>query len=98
MGAWRGREWRRWGEESKAWLECSLPEVGGWRGKHRAQKQQVLRMGFKRFANSFIRVPCQIIRSGRKIIYRLLSWNPWQEVLLRGLDALKRGQYQPMRC
>ena len=82
----------------KAWFALSLPEVGRWREKHRAQKQQVLRMGFKRFANSFIRVPCQIIRSGRKIIYRLLSWNPWQEVLLRGLDALKRGQYQPMRC
>ena len=82
----------------KAWFALSLPEAGRWSEKHRAQKQQVLRMGFKRFTNSFMRVPCQIIRSGRKIIYRLLSWNPWQEVLLRGLDVLKRGLYQPMRC
>ncbi len=82
----------------KAWLALLLPEVGRWREKHRTQKQQMLRMEFKRFANYFIRVPCQIIRSCRKIIYRLLSWNPWQEVLLRGLDVLKRFQYQPMRC
>ena len=82
----------------KAWFALSLPEVGRWREKHRDQKQQVLRMGFKRFANHFIRVPCQIIRSGRKIIHRLLAWNPGQEVLLRGFDVLKRGQHQPMRC
>ena len=82
----------------KAWFALSLPEVGRWGEKHRTQKQQVLRMEFKGFVNSFVRVPCQIIRSGRKIIYRLLSWNRWQEVLLRGFDVLKRGQYQPMRC
>ena len=23
-------------------------------------------------------IPCQIVRSGRRLVYRLLSWNPWQ--------------------
>ena len=82
----------------KAWFSLLLPEVGRWGEKHRAQKQQVLRMEFKQFVNGFIRVPCQIIRSGRKIIYRLLSWNPWQEVLLRGLDTLRGQHMQPMLC
>jgi len=82
----------------KAWFALLLPEAGRWGKKHRVQKQQVLHMAFKQFTNGFIRVPCQIIRSGRKIIFRLLAWNPWQEVLLRGLDVLKRWQYQPMRC
>ena len=82
----------------KAWFALSLPEVGRWREKHRVQKHQVLRMEFKRFVNGFIRVPCQVIRRGRKIIYRLLSWNPWQEVLLRGIDVLKRRLFRPMRC
>ncbi len=55
-------------------------------------------MEFKRFVNGFMRVPCQIVRTGRRIVYRLLSWNSWQEVLLRGVDALRRKKLCPMRC
>jgi len=51
-------------------------------------------MEFKTFLNSFMRVPCQIVRQSRKIIYRLLSWNPWQPVLFRLMDALS----MPLRC
>ena len=43
---------------------------------------------------AFIRVPCQIVRQGRRIVYRLLAWNPWQHVFLRAVDALRH----PMRC
>lgn len=78
----------------KAWFALLLPEEGRWARKHRAQKQDVLRMEFKTFANAFLRLPCQLIRAGRRVIFRLLNWNPWQEVLLRGLDAMR----YPMRC
>jgi hypothetical protein len=78
----------------KAWFALLLPAKGRWKQKYRQQKQQVQRMEFKRFVNSFIRLPCQIVRSGRRIVYRLLSWNPWMEVLLRGVDALQ----SPLRC
>lgn len=63
-------------------------------GKHRREKRGVLTMEFKRFVNAFIRVPCQIVRTSRRIVYRLLAWNPWQEVFARGLAALGR----PLRC
>ena len=46
-------------------------------------------MKFKTFLNGVMRLPCQIVRGGRRIVYRLLSWNPWQEVLLRAVDALR---------
>ena len=78
----------------KAWLALVLPESGRWRSKHRAQKQSLLRMEFKTFLNGVMRLPCQIVRTGRRIVYRLLSWNPWQEVLLRAVEALRL----PMRC
>jgi hypothetical protein len=74
----------------KAWFALSLPESGRWKEKHRAQKESVLKMEFKKFLNVLMRVPCQIVRTGRRIVYRLLSWNPWQEVLLRGVEALRR--------
>ncbi len=78
----------------KAWFALSLPETGRWAEKHRAQKRRVLRMEFKTFLNAIINVPCQIVRAGRRIVYRLLAWNPWQEVFLRGVDALR----SPLRC
>ena len=30
----------------------------------------------------------QIVRTGRRIVYRLLAWNPWQHVFLRAMEAL----------
>ena len=78
----------------KAWFALLLPERGRWKEKYRAEKRRVLTMEFKRFVNAFIRVPCQIVRAGRRIIYRLLAWNPWQEVFVRGLAALAC----PLRC
>jgi hypothetical protein len=78
----------------KAWLALCLPETGRWHQKHKAQKDTLLRMEFKTFLNAIMRLPCQIVRTGRRIVFRLLSWNPWQETLLRGVDALRL----PLRC
>jgi len=78
----------------KAWLALVLPEEGRWKQKYQAQKQSLLRMEFKTFLNGLMRLPCQIVRGGRRIVYRLLSWNPCQEVLLRAVEALR----VPLRC
>ncbi|MBU0640146.1 MAG: IS1380 family transposase [Planctomycetes bacterium] len=78
----------------KSWLALCLPENGRWADKHRAEKQTVLRMEFKRFLHAFMLVPCQIARQSRRVVYRLLSWNPWQGVFLRAVDAVSL----PMRC
>jgi hypothetical protein len=43
-------------------------------------------MEFRTFLNAFMRVPAQLVRSGRRIIFRLLGWNRWQSVFLRGVD------------
>ena len=73
----------------KAWFALLLPEEGRWKEKHGRQKRSVLSMEFKKFVNAFIRVPVQLVRAGRRVTFRLLSWNPWLEVLLRGVDALR---------
>ncbi|MFH0982937.1 MAG: IS1380 family transposase [Planctomycetota bacterium] len=78
----------------KAWFALRLPERGRWADKHKAEKQSVLKMEFKRFCNAFMRVPCQIVRQAGRIVYRLLAWNPWQHVFLRAADELRC----PMRC
>jgi hypothetical protein len=84
----------------KAWLALSLPETGRWAAKYTSEKSAVLRMEFKTFLNEFMRVPCQIIRGGRRTVYRLLSWGRWQHVFLRGVDALRTTSSWrvPLRC
>lgn len=78
----------------KAWFALLLPETGRWAEQYSAEKQKVLRMEFRTFQRAFIAMPCQIVRAGRRIIYRLLAWNPWQRVFLRGVAALR----SPLRC
>jgi hypothetical protein len=74
----------------KAWWALSLPEQPGrWQERHQTEKRWVLRLEFKAFVNAFVRLPCQIIRTGRKLIYRLLSWNPYQPIFFRLMDALR---------
>ncbi len=84
----------------KAWFALLLPECGRWKQKRRQEKTAVLRMGFKRFVNAFVRIPCQVVQTGRRLVYRLLAWNPWQTVFLRGVDALQTMSIwrHPLRC
>jgi hypothetical protein len=74
----------------KAWWALLLPEEPGrWRNRHQEEKRRVLGMEFKTFVNAFVRMPCQIIRTSRKLIYRLLSWNPHQHIFFRLFSALR---------
>ncbi len=74
----------------KAWWALLLPEPPGREQElRREEKKTVLKMEFKTFRNAFIRMPCQIVRGGRRLIYRLLGWNRWQVVLFRWLDGLR---------
>jgi Transposase DDE domain group 1 len=72
----------------KAWAALLVPEHGRWPEKHRAEKRSLLRMEFSTFCVALIQVPCQIVRTSRRILYRLLSWNPWQGVFLRLVERL----------
>jgi hypothetical protein len=75
----------------KAWFALLLPTQGRWADKYTEEKQSVLTLEFKRFRHAFIELPCQIIKTGRRIVYRLLSWNRWLGVFFRGLQALRCG-------
>jgi hypothetical protein len=74
----------------KAWWALYLPEGNGrWAESRRQEKQKVLRMEFKTFINAVMRLPCQIVKTGRQLVYRLLNWNPWQGVFFRFLEQLR---------
>jgi hypothetical protein len=78
----------------KAWAALLLPEGGRWQSRRREEKQRLIGMEFATFVQAVMAMPAQIIRTGRRIVYRLLSWKPWQPVVFRLLDQLRL----PLRC
>jgi len=74
----------------KAWAALWLPETPGrWQEQHREQKRRLLTMEFRTFVNAFVRLPCQIVRTGRRLIYRLLGWNPQLPTFFRLAHVLR---------
>jgi hypothetical protein len=72
----------------KAWSALMVPVSPRHAAKHLAEKRTWLRMEFRTFCAAVIQAPCQIVRTGQRIIYRLLSWNPWQGMFLRLVERL----------
>ncbi len=65
----------------KAWFGLLLPDTG--RGR------QVVRMEFRRFLHAFILIPTQIVRTGRRIIYRIMGYNVWLKDLFAVWERLR---------
>jgi len=79
----------------KAWLALSLPPPEeAQREKQEQERTGLLRMEFRTFVNAFVRIPCQVVRTGRKIVHRLSAWNRWQNVFFRLAAQFAR----PQRC
>jgi hypothetical protein len=72
----------------KAWCALLLPVSPRWAAAHLIERQQMLKMEFRTFLQAFIAVPCQIVRRGRQIRWRILAWNPWLKALFRLADSL----------
>jgi hypothetical protein len=65
----------------KAWFGLLLP--------YRPLGLSIVRMEFKRFLNTFIRIPCLIIRTGRRICYRLVGFNDKLKHVIRFSETIK---------
>ena len=51
--------------------------------------QAVVRMEFRRFVNLFIHLPCQILRTGRQILFRILTYHAWLKDFLNTFLRIK---------
>ncbi len=72
----------------KAWAALTLPIDHRWRQRHTADQKSMLKMEFRTFVNAFINLPAQILTTGRRLVYRLLSWSPQQHTFFRLLDGI----------
>jgi len=69
----------------KAWYGLLLP--------YRPLGLAIVRMEFKGFVNMFINIPCLIIKTGRKVYYRILSYNQYIIHMINFSDTLKKFSF-----
>jgi hypothetical protein len=80
---------------AKASLVSGTRVDGGGNGRlPQDVARSLLNMDMSTFYKEMIRIPCQIVRGGGRIVYRLLSWNRWQPVLMHLVWRL----HGPLRC
>jgi hypothetical protein len=52
------------------------------------RREAMLKMEFRRFRNAVVEIPAQIVRTGRRIVCRLLGYNDWINIFLRTFDRI----------
>lgn len=65
----------------KAWFGLLVPS--------RERGMELVRMEFKRFLQSIVLLPAQIVRAGRRIIYRILNYNSWLKDLFAAWERIQ---------
>ena len=66
----------------KAWYGLLMP--------NRERGLELLRMEFRRFLHLIVMLPAQIVRSGRRIIYRIMGYNDWLKDFFATWEYLRR--------
>jgi hypothetical protein len=66
----------------KAWYGLLTPE--------RAVGKAILQMEFKRFLWTFMQLPCQIVKTGRQVVYRILAYRAELPAMLKTFAYLKQ--------
>lgn len=58
-----------------------------------AARRDILRMEFKRFLVSYIQIPCQIVATGRRLVYRILTYSRHLETFLATFDRIRQLKF-----
>lgn len=64
----------------KAWFALLVPD--------RERGLELLRMEFRSFLQAIVLLPCQIVRTARRIIWRILSYNRWLRDLFATFERI----------
>ena len=57
------------------------------------QGEELKRMEFRRFISSIVALPCQVVRSGRRIVHRFLGDSSWLKALFRAHSRFNRLRF-----
>jgi len=55
-----------------------------------ATRRDLLRMEFRRFVVNFMQIPCQVVSTSRRLVFRVLTYSRHLETFLRTFDRIKQ--------
>ena len=73
----------------KAWAALRLPETGRWQEKYHAEKVWLLGLEFKAFVQVMVSIPCQLVRQARRVVFRVLNYQPHLTTFFRLAETLR---------
>jgi hypothetical protein len=79
----------------KAWFALLMPKKKSLVLSLSKGGETVVRMEFRQFLQAFVLLPCQILRSGRKLIYRILGYNRWLKEFFKTFERIKSLRLVP---
>jgi hypothetical protein len=74
-------------------LAWSMKAWYGLCAANRALGRQIIRMEFKRFLNTFIKIPCIIVKTGRRTVYRILTYNSHLKQFFKTFATLRAESF-----
>src|SRR5512136_1032946 len=66
----------------KAWYGLLVP--------NRERRSELIKMEFRRFLHTILLLPCQIVRTARRVIYRILGYNGWLRDFFATWERVRR--------
>ena len=79
-----------WAYMVMAALAWNLKSWHGLLMPHRERGLELVKAEFRRFLNAIMLIPCQIVRTARRIIYRVLGYNSWLADFFATWERLQR--------
>jgi len=78
-----------WAYMVTASLAWNLKAWYGLLTTDKAKGEAIVQMEFKRFLLSFVQIPCQIVKTGRRIVYRILAYSAEIKTFLKTFEQLR---------
>jgi hypothetical protein len=82
--------WASWRSAVTATLAWNLKAWYGLLTPDQAKGEAIVRMEFKRFLLSFVQIPCQIVKTGRRVVYRVLAYSAELKTFLKTFEHFQQ--------
>lgn len=69
----------------KAWVGLLWPDEN--------EGEEIRRMEFRRFVADLIAIPCQVVKTGRRVVHRFLAFNRWLASVFEAHQEFKRLRF-----
>jgi len=69
----------------KAWYGLMVP--------NRERGLELVKMEFRRFLHAMVLLPCQIVRTSRRVIYRILGYNSWLKDFFATWERVRQMEF-----